>query len=120
MEQDRGGWRHLDSVYGVRADPTGDAQNEMLQESSGLPIGQESFFVFSRQGKRDLDVGFETSLFKEESDTMRFSYPAAHPLAAEFEEQMCKLVREKRATGNFWPSITQPSRPPTTTRRLWR
>ena len=52
------------------------------------PIGQESFFVFSKQGKNDLYVGFETSLFKESTDTMRFSYPADHPLAPEFEEQM--------------------------------
>jgi hypothetical protein len=49
---------------------TGDAPNAMLQESSGLPIGSESFFVFSKQGTNDRYVNVETPLFKDETDAM--------------------------------------------------
>lgn len=32
---------------------------------------------------------------------LRFSYPADHPLAAEFEEQMVALVREYKRDGEY-------------------
>ena len=44
-------------------------------------------------GQNDLNVNFETSLFKLQGDKIRFFYPADHPLPPEFEEQMTKLVR---------------------------
>jgi hypothetical protein len=39
-------------------------------------------------------VTFELTLFKEQGDPLRFSYPADHPLASEYEEQMEALIRE--------------------------
>ncbi len=39
-------------------------------------------------------VNFETVLFKDSADTMRFTYSADHPLADEFEEQMVAPIRE--------------------------
>lgn len=104
MELDRGGWRYINRNVGVRGDATGgagDAPNEILQESSGLPVGQDSFFVFSKQGRDRLYVNFETVLFKNADDKMRFSYPADHPLATEFEEQMTQLLRVYTGEGEF-------------------
>lgn len=90
-------FRYIDRIIGVRNDSTGgtgDAPNEMLSTKTGLPMGQDSYFVFSTSSKNDLYVNFETALFRERGDPLRFSYPADHPLASEFEEQMIKLARE--------------------------
>jgi hypothetical protein len=46
-------------------------------------------------------VNFDSVLFEEPVDTMRIGYPTDHPLAAEFEEQMIKMLREYRAKGQF-------------------
>lgn len=41
---------------------------------------------------------------------MHFSYPADHPFAAEFEELMCKLVREYTGDGEFL-AVHHPAEP---------
>jgi hypothetical protein len=66
-----------------------------------VPVGEDSCFVFSTQGKDRLYVNFETVLFKEPGDSLRFSYPADHPLAGEFEEQMVCLIREYLQEGEY-------------------
>jgi hypothetical protein len=105
LKQERNGWRYMDRVLGVRGDATGgsgDAPNEILQQESGLPMSEESFFVFTKQGKNDLYVNFEGTLFKDDAaDPMRFSYPADHPLTAEFEDQMAQLLREYTGDGEY-------------------
>lgn len=97
-------FRYIDRVLGVRGDATGgagDAPNEILQETSGLPVGEDSFFISSKQGKDRLYVNFATALFKETGDKMRFTYPADHPLAGEIEEQMIQLLRDYTGEGEF-------------------
>jgi hypothetical protein len=46
-------------------------------------------------------VGFQTALFKDPGDELRFSYPADHPLAAEFEDQMTQLLREYKGDKDY-------------------
>jgi hypothetical protein len=41
---------------------------------------------------------------------MRFSYPADHPLAAEFEEQMARLIGEYKGDGEYL-SVHHPEEP---------
>lgn len=98
-------YTYLQRIVAVRGDATGgagDAPNEILQLDSGLPVGEESFFVFTKQGKNDLYVNFEQTLFKDDrADPQRFSYPADHPLTEEFEEQMTQLVREYTGDGEY-------------------
>jgi len=97
-------YRYIDRIIAVRNDSTGgtgDAPNEMLSTATGLPMGEESLFVFSKSSKNDLHLCFEAAIFKEEGDPMRFSYPADHPLAAEFEDQMTKLEREYLSDGEY-------------------
>jgi hypothetical protein len=55
-------------------------------------------------------VNFETSLFKDQGDKMRFSYPADHPLTPEFEEQMTRLLREYTGEGDFL-AVHHPAEP---------
>ena len=105
---------YLDRILAVRGDATGgagDAPNEILQNESGLPMSEDSFFVFTLQGKNDLYVNFEQALFKEPGDPMRFSYPADHPLTSEFEEQMVALVREYKGDGEYL-SVHHPDNDP--------
>ena len=44
---------------------------------------------------------WEQAIFKDPGDSMRFSYPADHPLAPAFEEQTTKLVREYKGDGEY-------------------
>lgn len=53
---------------------------------------------------------FEQAIFKNEDDLLRFSYPANHPLAAEFEEQMVALLREYKVDGEYL-SVHHPDEP---------
>ncbi|MFN0019075.1 MAG: hypothetical protein ACKVP0_12495 [Pirellulaceae bacterium] len=43
-------------------------------------------------------------------DPLRFSYPADHPFAAEFEERMTALVREYKGDGEYL-SVHHPDTP---------
>lgn len=104
LYSDRGGWRYIDRILGVRCDSTGgtgDAPNEMLRTETSLPMGEESFFQFNLQSKNALYLNFETALYRDLGDPLRFSYPADHPLAAEFEDQMVALVREFKGEGEY-------------------
>ncbi len=64
-------------------------------------MGEESFFQFTLQSKITLYMNFEAALFRDAGDPLRFSYPADHPLAAQFEEQMVALVREYKGQGEM-------------------
>lgn len=46
----------------------------------------------------------------DELDAMRFSYPADHPLTAEFEEQMIRVLREYKGDGEYL-SVHHPDEP---------
>jgi hypothetical protein len=87
-------------ISNVLSDATGqgDGPSELLG-NSWLPVGPDTKFKFTMQSKNDLYVNFEQVLFKDEGDPLRFSYPADHPLADKFEEQMVKLVREYHGDG---------------------
>jgi len=74
-------------------------------------MGEESFFVFTLQGKNDLYVNFEQTLFKDPGDPLRFSYPADHPLTAEFEEEMVAMEREYKGDGEYL-SVHHPENEP--------
>lgn len=103
-EEEEYEWTYLErivAVYGDATGGTGDAPNEMLREHSGLPVGDESLFKFTLQSKNDLYLHFESALFKDEGDEYRFTFPADHPLAGEFEEQMTRLVREYKGDGEY-------------------
>src|SRR5688572_13309562 len=74
---------------------------ELLRPHGKLPVSQDNFFKFTLQSKIDLYLNYEQALSKERGDKMQFSYPADHPLAAEFEEQLVALLREYKADGDY-------------------
>jgi hypothetical protein len=94
-------WTLFERIVGVRGDSTGqgDMPMEFLQSHSGLPVGEASHVKFTLQSKNDLYTNFEQAIFRDIGDTMRFSYPAGHSLAAEFEDQMTRLIREYKGDG---------------------
>ena len=49
---------------------------------------------FKLHSKNDLYLVFADTLYRDEGDSLRFSYPSDHPLAAEFEEQMTAWAKE--------------------------
>jgi hypothetical protein len=93
---------YLGKILGVRADDTGmGGPTEILQTGSGLPVGEDSFFKFTLQGKNELYLGFEEVIFKDLGAEGRFSYPADHALASEFEEQTAALLRDYKGEGEY-------------------
>jgi hypothetical protein len=76
----------------------------------GLPVGESSYIKFTLQSNNDLYVNFEQAIYRDEEDSLRFSYPADHPLAAEFEEQMVRLLREYKGDGEYL-SVHHPDEP---------
>ncbi len=85
---------YMERILAVRGDSTGsagDAPMELLGSKTRLPVDEESHFVFTTQSKNVLYLGFEQALFRDPGDPLRFSYPADHPLAGEFEEQTVAL-----------------------------
>jgi len=101
-----------EKIAGVRSDATGqgDGPSELL-ENTWLPCGPDTKFKFTTQSKNDLYVNFEQSLFADEGDKTRFSYPADHPLAEKFEGQMLSLVREYIGDGEYL-SVHHPKNDP--------
>lgn len=83
---------------------------EFLQTHSELPVGSDSGVKFTLQSKNDLYVNFENSIFRDSGDTMRFTYPADHLLAPEFEDQMTRLLREYKGDGEYL-SVHHPDEP---------
>ena len=55
-------------------------------------------------------LAFESAIYREPGDSLRFSYPVDHALAAEFEEQMTALVREYKGDGDYL-SVHHPDTP---------
>ena len=55
-------------------------------------------------------MAFENTLFKDEGDPFRLSYPADHALTALFEDQMTALVREYLREGEYL-SVRHPDGP---------
>jgi hypothetical protein len=94
---------YADRIVAVRGDSTGqgDMPMEYLQSHTRLPVGDESHVKFTLQSKNEMYSGFEAALFRDNGDALKFTYPADHPLAAEFEEQMTTLVREYKGDGEF-------------------
>ena len=72
---------------------------KILQTGSGLPVGENSFFKFTLQGKNELYLGFEEAISKDAGAEGR-GYPTDHPLAAEFEERTTGLFHEYKGVGN--------------------
>lgn len=105
-------WSYLERILGVRGDSTGqgDMPMEYLQAHSNLPGGEQSHVKFTLQSKNDMYVGFENVIFKNPNDIMRFSYPADHPLTAEFEQKMTALLREYKGDGEYL-SVHHPNEP---------
>lgn len=91
----------FDRIFGVKGDSTGqsDMPMEFLRRPSSLPVDDGSHVKFSLQSKNAPYMRFEQASFRDASDKMRFSYPADHPLTAEFEDQMTGLVRECKGDG---------------------
>lgn len=55
-------------------------------------------------------LGFESAIYRESGDPLRFSYPSDHALAGEFEEQMTALTREYKGDGEYL-SVHHPDTP---------
>src|SRR5687768_7651974 len=93
---------YFDKILCVRADDTGPGgPTKILQMNSGLPVAEDSFFKFTLQGKNELYLCFEQAIFKDTDAEGRFSYPADHPLASEFEEQTTAIIREYKGEGEY-------------------
>ncbi len=99
-------------ILGVRGDSTGmgDFPMEFLQSHSGLPVGEESLVKFTLQSKHEMYTKWEDALFREPGDPLRFSYPADHPLAEQFEEQTTRLLHKYKGDGEYL-SVHHPPEP---------
>lgn len=98
-------------ILGVKADDTGvGGHPEILMNEGFLPIGKDSFFKFTMQSKDALYGVYEQALFNEPGSNGRFDYPADHPLAGEFEDQMIALIREYKGDGEYL-SVNHPKTP---------
>lgn len=103
---------YFDRIVGVAGGSTGmgDFPIEFLQSHSGLPVEQESLVKFTLQSKHEMYTKWEAALFRDAGQPMRLSYPADHPLAAAFEEQATRLVREYKGDGEYL-SVHHPDEP---------
>ncbi|MGE0536652.1 MAG: hypothetical protein AB7O68_16900 [Pirellulales bacterium] len=104
---------YADRILAVRGDSTGsagDAPMELLASKTRLPVDEDSHFVFTVQSKNTLYLGFEAAVFRDPGDELRFSYPADHPLAGEFEQQTIDLEREYLREGEYL-SVHHPDKP---------
>jgi hypothetical protein len=52
------------------------------------------------QSKNEMFTTLDAVLFGKPGDPLRLSYPTAHPLTGELEEQMTALIREYVARAN--------------------
>ena len=99
-------------INAVRGDSTGqgDMPMEYLQNHTRLPVSQDSHVKFTLQSKNEMYLNFESAIYRELGDPLRFSYPADHALAGEFEDQMVALVREYKGDGEYL-SVHHPDTP---------
>ena len=65
----------------------------LLQFHDPLPQRRLSLGAFLLQFHDPPKRHFESALYREPGDSLRFSYPADHALAAEFEEQVPHPVK---------------------------
>ena len=87
MNRDLKAKGYFDKILALRGDDTGPGGPlEILQQNSGLPVSEDSFFAFTMQSNDELYRNFDQALLTEGGSSERFSYPANHPLASEFEE----------------------------------
>jgi hypothetical protein len=107
-----GEFTYMQRILGVRGDSTGqgDMPMETLERQTRLPVDTTSHVKFTLQSKNEMYLLFEEAIFRDAGDPLRFSYPADHPLAAEFEEQMTQLVREYKGDGEYL-SVHHPDEP---------
>jgi hypothetical protein len=103
---------YLQRILGVCGDSTGqgDMPMETLEDRTRLPVDESSHVKFTLQSKNEMYLLFEEAIFRDVGDPLRFSYPADHPLAAEFEDQMTQLVREYKGDGEYL-SVHHPDEP---------
>lgn len=65
-------------------------------------IAKPRAYLFPRPTFTAQGQGFSPQgIYHDVGDSLRFTYPADHPLAAEFEEQMTALVREYKGDGEY-------------------
>lgn len=102
----------VNKIMVVKGDATGlgDFPMEYLATHTVLPVDDESKFKFTLQSKDQLYQNFQAALFREPDDEMSFSYPLQHPLTAEFEDQMTRLIREYKGDGQYL-SVHHPDEP---------
>ena len=102
----------VNKVYGVRGDATGQGlmPMEYLAAHTPLPVYEESMFTFTLQSKAQLYMNFQEALYKDAEDEYSFSYPFNHPLTAEFEDQMTRLLRTYKGDGEYL-SVSHPDEP---------
>ncbi len=72
---------------------------EVLQSNTSLPVGSESRVRFTLQSRNDLYTNFDKCLFRDPGDPLRFNYPADHPLAGKFDDDMTALIHEYKGEG---------------------
>ncbi|MCA9008494.1 MAG: hypothetical protein KDB01_02050 [Planctomycetaceae bacterium] len=94
-------YTYEERILAAKGDSTGegDMPMEILATDTRLPIDSSSHVKFSMQSKDKMYRIVEVAIYKDEGDPLRFSYPADYPLASEFEEQFCALVREYKGEG---------------------
>ena len=100
-------------IKAVCGDSTGegDMPMETLEKKTSLPMGPDSHVKFTLQSYHRMYSLVQDAIFKDLDDPMRFSYPADHPLASEFEEQFCALVKEFKGDGEYL-SVHHPDNDP--------
>jgi hypothetical protein len=96
-------YTYEERILAVCGDATGagDMPNETLEAETRLPLSIDSHVKLTLQSKDRMYKRLQQALYAEPGDENRFTYPANHPLAAEFEEQMCGLVREYKGDGEY-------------------
>ncbi len=104
----------IGKIVGVRGDSTGqgDMPMEYLMAHTDLPVDEESMVKFTLQSKNDMYLHFQECLYRDPEDEQAVTYPADHPLTAEFEDQMTQLVREYKGDGEYL-SVHHPDTPDT-------
>jgi len=62
----------------VRGDSTGqgDMPMECPQAHTHLPVGPDSHVTFTLQSKNELYLNFESVIYREQGDSLRFTWPA--------------------------------------------
>jgi hypothetical protein len=102
----------INRIQAVKGDATGlgDFPMEYLSNHTPLPVDDESKVKFTLQSKSEMYTLWQEALFRDPEDEMAFTYPAEHPLTAEFEEQTVRLIREYKGEAELL-SVHHPDEP---------